>query len=67
MQLQASDRGTRGIGKLVGEGRPRRENGVVGKLATRSHTPTSGGSRQLKNTHVPTRGSLFHDRVSSSG
>ena len=35
MQLQASDRGTRGLGELVGEGQPRWENGVVGKLATR--------------------------------
>ena len=53
MQLQASDRGTRGLGKLVEEGRPKWENSVTRKLATRSHTPMREGSRELKNTHIP--------------
>ena len=67
VQLQALDRGPRGLGKLIGEGRPRWENGIVGKLVMRSHAPTHGGNRRLKNMRVPARGSLFHARVSSSG
>ena len=71
MQLQASDRGTKGLGKLVGEGQPWWESDVAGKLATPSHAPPTsshapvhGGSLRLKNTHVSARGSLFHAEVS---
>ena len=39
VQLQALDKGTRGLGKLFGEGQPKWENGVSGKSATRSHAP----------------------------
>ena len=58
VQLQASKRGTTWLDKLVGEGRPQWEKGIAEKLAT-------CGSRRLKNTRVPARGSLFDVRVSS--
>ena len=35
VQLQALNSGTKGLGKLVGEGRPNWEKGVAGKLAMR--------------------------------
>ena len=35
VRLQASDRGTKGLGKLVEEGHLKWENGVARKLATR--------------------------------
>ena len=65
VQLQASNRGTRGLGKLIGEGRPRWEKGVVGKLATLSHAPTHDASRRLKNMRVLAYGSLFDVGVST--
>ena len=37
VQLQASDKGTRGLRKLVGEGRPKWESGIAGKLAAPTH------------------------------
>ena len=67
VQLQASDGGTSGPGKLVEEGRPKWESGVAEKFATRFHAPTHGGSCRLKNTRVSARGSLFHAEVSFDG
>ena len=49
-----------GLGKVVGEGRPKWESGVARKLAMRSHTLARGGSHRLKNIRVPVCDSLFH-------
>ena len=45
MQMQASNRGTSGLEKLVGAGRYWWEKGVVGKLAMLSHASVRGDSR----------------------
>ena len=47
MQMQALNKGTSGLEKLVGAGRSWWEKGVVGKLATCQHvvTVTDGSSR----------------------
>ena len=64
VQMQASNRGTKGLGKLFGAGCSWWKKGMVGKLATHSHAPARDNSRRWKNTHVPARGTLFDVRVS---